>query len=50
VLLTAKGHDMTEKMRKAGVSKSAVWICPGRFMRPGVDLLPDETRPPRILS
>ena len=49
VLLTAEGCGTAEIMRRAGVSKTAVWRWQERFMTAGVDgLLRDKTRPARI--
>jgi transposase len=49
VLLTAEGCGTAEIMRRAGVSKTAVWRWQERFMTDGVEgLLRDKTRPPRI--
>src|SRR4051794_16840137 len=49
VLLTAEGCGTTEIMRRAGVSKTAVWRWQARFMTEGVNgLLHDKTRPSRI--
>src|SRR5215469_11601778 len=49
VLLTAEGCGTAEIMRRAGVSKTAVWRWQERFMTAGVDgLLRDKTRPSRI--
>jgi transposase len=49
VLLTADGCGTAEIMRRAGVSKTAVWRWQARFMTEGVDgLLRDKTRPSRI--
>src|SRR6201994_4907650 len=49
VLLTADGCGTTEIMRRAGVSKTAVWRWQARFMTEGVGgLLCDKTRPSRI--
>ena len=48
-LLTAAGCGTAEIMRRAGVSKTAVWRWQERFMTAGVEgLLRDKTRPPRI--
>ena len=49
VLLTADGCGTAEIMRRAGVSKTAVWRWQARFMTDGVyGLLRDKTRPSRI--
>ena len=49
VLLTAAGCGTAEIMRRAGVSKTAVWRWQERFMTDGVEgLLCDKTRPSRI--
>ena len=49
VLLTADGHGTAEIMRRAGISKVAVWRWQERFMTAGVTgLLRDKTRPSRI--
>ena len=49
VLLTADGCGTTEIMRRAGVSKTAVWRWQARFMTEGVGgLLCDKPRPSRI--
>jgi transposase len=49
VLLSADGAGTVEIMRKAGVSKTAVWRWQERFTQKGVDgLLRDKTRPSRI--
>ena len=49
VLLTADGCGTAEIMRRAGVSKTAVWRWQERFMTDGVaGLLRDKTRPSRI--
>jgi transposase len=49
VLLTADGVRTAEIVRKAGVSKMAVWRWQERFMQEGVDgLLRDKTRHSRI--
>jgi transposase len=49
VLLTADGCGTTEIMRRAGVSKAAVWRWQARFRTDGVNgLLRDKTRPSRI--
>jgi transposase len=51
VLLTAAGCGTAEIMRRARVSKTAVWRWQERFMTAGVDgLLRDKTRPSRIPS
>jgi transposase len=45
VLPSADGAGTVEIMRKAGVSKTAVWRWQERFMQKGVDgLLRDKTR------
>jgi len=49
VLLTAEGCGTAEIMRRAGVSKTAVWRWQERFMTAGADgLLRDKTRPAGI--
>ena len=49
VWLTAAGCGTAEIMRRAGVSKTAVWRWQERFMTDGVEgLLCDKTRPSRI--
>jgi transposase len=49
VLLTADGCGTAEIMRRADVSKTAVWRWQERFMTDGVaGLLRDKTRPSRI--
>src|SRR4051812_42422878 len=49
VLLTADSHGTAEIMRRAGISKVAVWRWQERFMTAGVTgLLRDKTRPSRI--
>ena len=49
VLLTADGYGTAEIMRRAGVSKTAVWRWQARFMTEGVSgLLRDKSRPSRL--
>ena len=49
VLATADGHGTNEIMRRAGMSKSAVWRWQERYIEEGVEgLLRDKTRPSRI--
>src|SRR4051794_18801542 len=49
VLLPADGHGTAEIMRRAAISKVAVWRWQERFMTAGVTgLLRDKTRPSRI--
>ena len=37
MLLTGEGCGTAEIMRKAGLAKTAVWRCQGRFMQEGVE-------------